>query len=203
MDRLKIDIDVPDGISGEWEVETFEVKDRELMPSLEMIKTGRGCVHGGTYKRLIRGGHGWNGVTVMSNTRDEIRDMIGFIYRAEGSILINGLGLGVMLKALLQKPQVTDITVIEISEDVMKLVAPYYNDPRLTIIHADCFTYEPPKGKKYDCVWHDIWDNICSDNLEEMKTLHRKYARKTGYQASWCRSNVERLYKQDKQYYNL
>jgi hypothetical protein len=34
---------------------------------------------------------------------------------------------------------------------------------------------EMSKGKRYDMVWHDIWDDICSDNLEGMAKLHRKY----------------------------
>lgn len=183
---MKIDIDVPDGVSGEWRVETFEVKNGELSQMLSVIKTGRG-VPGGTYKALKRGE-----TTVMSNTPDEIRDFMSFVHRAKGSVLVNGLGIGVLLKALLNKPEVTDITVIELSEDVIKLVAPtYLMDSRVTIIQGDAFTYKPPVDKKYDAVWHDIWDYICGDNLEEMKKLHRKYGRRTKYQESWCRELCE------------
>lgn len=173
---MRIDIDVPDGISGNWKVETFEVKDRDFSQMISMFKTGRG-VPSGTYKRLMR-----NGICIMSNTPDEISDFMQFVWIAKGCILINGLGLGVLLKALLNKPEVTEITVIEKSEDVIKLVAPtYLTDSRVIIINADAFEYKPPKDKKYDAVWHDIWDNICADNLDEMKTLHRKYGRKAVY----------------------
>ena len=187
---MKIDINVPDGISGNWKVETFEVQEKELSQMISMFKTGRG-VPAGTYKRLMR-----NGTCVMSNTPDEISDFMRFVWKAKGSVLVNGLGLGVLLKALLNKPEITDITVIEKSEDVIKLVAPTYtNDERVTIINADAFEYKPPKDKKYNAVWHDIWDYICSDNLDEMKTLHRKYGRKAEYQESWCRWRCEQANK--------
>ncbi len=182
-------------IEGNWSVSSFTVQKEELSQMLSMMKYGRG-VPAGDYKRLMRGGE-----VIMSNTPDEINDSLGFIYRAEGKILINGLGLGVVVKALLEKPEVTEITVIENSEDVMKLVAPYYTDPRLTIILGDAFTWEPPKGKKYDAVWHDIWDNLCSDNLEEMKKLHRKYGRRTKYQESWGRAICERYERQNRNRY--
>jgi hypothetical protein len=192
---MKIDVDVPDGTSGNWKVETFEVKENELSQSISMWKYGRG-VPGGIYKRLMR-----NGTCVMSNTPDEINDARYFINHAKGSILINGLGLGVVVKALLLNPEVTDITVIEISQDVIDLVAPtYLSDSRLTIIHADAFDYKPPKNKMYDAVWHDIWDNICGDNVDEMKKLHRKYGRKTKHQESWCRWKCEEANKRDKNY---
>ena len=103
---MKIDINVPDGVSGNWSIETFEVKKDELSQKISMFKTGRG-VPEGTYKRLMR-----NGTCVMSNTPDEIMDFMAFVWKAKGSILINGLGLGVLLKALLGEPGVTDITLL-------------------------------------------------------------------------------------------
>lgn len=83
----------------------------------------------------------------MSNTPDEIRDFQSFVRKAKGKILINGLGLGVLLKALLEKEDVTQITVIEKSEDVIKLVSGSITDKRVSIINADAFEYKPPKGE--------------------------------------------------------
>ena len=83
----------------------------------------------------------------------------------------------------------------------IKLIAPHYNDPRLEIIHADAFEWKPPKGVRYNCVWHDIWDYICTDNLPEMHKLHRKYGRRCDYQESWCRSVCEYEKRQEKRYY--
>ena len=194
---MKVEVNVPDGVSGNWRVESFSVQKIELSQMISMLNTGRG-VPAGNYKRLMRGR-----TVVMSNTPDEINDCLNFVWKAKGSVLVNGLGLGVLLKLLLNKPEVTDITVIENSEDVINLVADTYkDDPRLTIILGDAFTYTPPKGKRYNAVWHDIWDDICSDNLKEMKQLHRKYGRISDFQLSWCRDQCERQERQDKKYYS-
>lgn len=99
---MQIDIEVPDGVSGEWSVESFVVPEKSLSEALSMLKYGRG-VPAGKYKRLMR-----NGILVMSNTPDEILDFRRFVCRAKGSVLVNGLGLGVLLKALLNKPEITD-----------------------------------------------------------------------------------------------
>lgn len=160
-----------------------------------MLKTGRG-VPGGTYKRLMRGG-----TCVMSNTPDEIRDFMHFVHKAHGSVLINGLGLGVLVKALLQKEDILKIRVIEQSEDVINLVANHINDSRVEIVHADAFEYKPLKGETFDFVWHDIWDYICGDNTTEMATLHRKYARKCTYQDSWAKAACQRQNREYKRQY--
>jgi hypothetical protein len=92
---MRIEIDVPDGISGDYRVETFVVsKDDSMFTGLRaMTNGGRGYVPAGNYKRLYK-----KGTLVMSNTPDEINDFLQFLWKAEGSILINGLGLGVWSK---------------------------------------------------------------------------------------------------------
>lgn len=193
---MKIEINVPNGKSNDWEVDEFTVGDDEITQCISMMKTGRG-VEAGTYKRLKRGG-----TTVMSNTPDEILDFVYEFRGVKGKVLINGLGLGVTVKYLLDNPEVTEVIVIEKSKDVIDLVADSYRkDERFKVINADCFEYSPPKGEKYNFVWHDIWDYITSDNLEEMKKLHRKYGRRTESQASWCRSLCEIQAKQDRKSY--
>lgn len=187
---MQIEINVPDGKSGEWEVKSFEVSKEDAAMTLLRASFGhrRDYVPEGKYKYLKR-----NGSTIMSNTPTEISDFMGFVRRATGNVLVNGLGLGVLLKALLNKPDVTKITVIEKSADVIKLVAKtYLQDSRVTIINADAFEYVPPKNQKYDAVWHDIWDDICWDNLSEMTKLHKKYGRRSQYQESWCRAECKR-----------
>ncbi|RYC70739.1 hypothetical protein EQG79_00875 [Spirosoma sordidisoli] len=189
---------VPDNRSGNWSVETFEVPKNDPTQIFSIMKSGRG-VPPGTYKRLMRGG-----TVVMSNTPDELFDFHKVQHLAHGSVLINGLGLGCLVRVLLNKSEVTQITVIEKSEDVIALVKPYLVDSRLTIIQADAFSFQPPKGARYDFVWHDIWDYICSDNLKQMAILHRKYARRSGWQDSWaraiCKQQDQRWKKQERAY---
>lgn len=171
-------VTVPEGSKGDWVVERFTV-DREDFHSLF---AGRAVPVGQTFTRLMRGG-----TLVMSDTPAEMRDHMEPVYKAKGSCLINGLGLGMVLQAVLAKPEVTDVTVVEISQDLVDLVAPHYADPRLTVVCADAFEYVLPKGKRYQMVWHDIWDDICADNLPEMAKIHRKYGRRTDWQGSWSK----------------
>lgn len=180
------DVPTPCGKSGEYEIDettvTVEAADRTNM-SCMMMGSAFMCVKPGTYKRLIRG----NRTIVMSNTPMEVSTNIGFVRMATGRVLVNGLGLGMVLHQLLQKPDVTHVDVVEISEDVIKLTGPTFDDPRVTIIHADALTWRPAKGVRYDAVWHDIWDTISEENNPDMVKLHRAYGSRAGWQGSWAR----------------
>jgi len=183
-------VDVPEGTRGPWSVSRFTVNEEQSkFDRLRAVVKGHGrYVPSGTYTALMRGGY-----VIMSDTPDEMRDHYEPVRRAKGSVLINGLGIGMVLNAILRKPDVTDVTVIEKSADVIALVGPHYaNDPRVTIVEADALEYQPPKGERYAVVWHDIWDAICADNLDDMKRLHRKYGRRADWQGSWARAQCER-----------
>lgn len=176
---MKIDVDVPCGVSGIWSVKDLTVGHSDMEGTLEFTKN-RG-VPAGTYKKLTRGD-----VVVMTNTPDEILDFRSFVDKASGSVLINGLGLGTIIKALLAKADVVSITVIENSIDVIKLVSPtYQGHSKITIIHDDAFNRKI-YDEWYDFIWHDIWDTITQDNLSEMKLLKDKYSKISGYQECWC-----------------
>jgi len=190
---MNISINVPDGVSGNWEVKTFNVSDDEarLHNMRASFQGGGRHIKAGDYKKLTR-----SGSVIMSNTPAEIRDHSAFICTAKrigGNILINGLGLGVALKEILTSDEVKNVTVIEKSADVISLSGSTYSkDKRVSIIHADAFDYKPPKGVRYDSVWHDIWDYICSDNLPEMTRLHRKYGKRADWQGSWGKELCQR-----------
>lgn len=196
-----VKVDVPEGESGDWKIERFTVSNEDIVVHNIRcsFKAGMGgrTMEAGTYTKLTR-----NGAVIMSDTPAEIADHSYFARsRAKGHVLINGLGLGWIVEVLLQKKEVKTITVIEKSKDVIDLVKQHYydkcpKDKHLIIVHADALEYKPEKGQRYDAVWHDIWDNICADNLEDMKTLHRKYGRRTDWQGSWCRYQCEQANKQ-------
>lgn len=179
-------VSVPEGKKGCWSVEKFEISESEAR--FASINCHGRPVSPGCYTRLLR-----NGSLVMSDTPMEISDHLSFIYRAKGHVLINGLGLGMCLQAVLENPEVTKATVIEISQDVIDLVAPHYQNKygdRVEIICADAFEWKPPKGAQYGAIWHDIFDGICSDNLPSMTKLKRKYARKCQWQGCWGREQI-------------
>lgn len=180
---------VPEGSSGPWKVERFEIPLD--LTNLRMMRDGRGCFPG-TYTRLV---HQTRGI-VMSDTTAEAADHIEPYQRATGRCLIHGLGLGCFLGMILAKPEVTEVDVVEIDDDVIKLVAPHfyqqYPHSRLRIHHGDARTMKWPRGSRWEMVWHDIWDNICADNLPEMQALHRSFGRRCNWQGSWAREWLRR-----------
>jgi len=179
----KYKVDIPEGESGPWRIERFEAS--EGIGTLRAEWEGR-PIDPGTYTRLMRGG-----TLVMSDTPAEIRDHRALFRNATGRVLIHGLGLGVALRGVLLKDDVTHVDVVEIDEDLISLVAPHLEDPRVHIHHGDALTFEFPKGITWNAAWHDIWDDICADNLPAMKRLHRRYGSRCNWQASWCRHECE------------
>jgi predicted membrane-bound spermidine synthase len=114
------------------------------------------------------------------------------VARAEGHVLINGLGIGMVLGAVLKRPKVTAVTVVEIDPTIIAMVWPHYQDPRVTMVQDDAFTFKPPPGARYGAVWHDIWDFICLDNLPQMSKLKRRYGRWAGWQGCWSEHECRR-----------
>lgn len=187
-------VNVPCGESGNWKIEKFTVsKDAAKW---EAIKNGIRAVEAGDYTRLMYGRD-----VIMSDTNTEMDDHAEIFRQAKGHVLINGLGIGMILQAVIEKPEVTKVTVIEKCNGVLELVADHYKGKygdKLEIINADAFEYKPPKGVRYGAVWHDIWTFIASENYEGMKKLHRKYGRRCDWQGSWCRWEVEQKVKEEK-----
>lgn len=186
-------VKVPDAVSecGNVKIETFEITEEDAKSANMRYFSRNDRVYAGTYKKLVI-----RNEVVMSNTHMERITNTEFVKKAKGNILINGLGLGMVLEKLLEKHEkegcIEHITVIEKNPIVIELVGSHYADnPMITIIEADALEYKPPVGMKYGAVWHDIWTFITSDNLEDMKKLHRKYGRRTEWQGSWARSECE------------
>ena len=193
----KYKVTVPEGESGDARISQFEItEDDQTFSRMRAAATGRGreAVHAGTYTKLEVRRSLW-----MSDTPAEIHDHRLLFCCAEGHVLLNGLGLGMALGAMLQNDRVTEVTVTEISRDVLNLTADHYQaiadreGKQLHIDEVDCRTWHPPRGMCFDYVWHNIWANICSTNLADMKLLHRKFGRCCdNQQASWCRHECEK-----------
>jgi spermidine synthase len=196
----KYKVDIPTGTSGDFTIEHFEVTKADTQ--FEMLRaTANGHVRfatPGRYTRLMRGR-----TLVMSDTPDEIRDHRHFIHTSYGRVLIHGLGIGMVARACLLKQAVKDVTVVEISEDVIKLVGPWlekiaeHSGKTLRIVQDDAYTWKPKKGERWDVVWHDLWDTMCTDNLPLMHKLHRRFGRRCTSQGSWSRETLERLKREE------
>lgn len=181
---------VPDGKLGPWTIQTFTLsKEDVLLSNLRALRDNpiMYCPPG-TYRRLTHKLHG----LVMSNTPMEIATNMEAYIQAEGSVLINGLGMGMLLDGLLHKANVEQVHVIEIDAQLIKLVGKHYkNNPKVKITHADAYTYQPSKDERYDYIWHDIWYELDAGNFKSMAKLTRKWAGRSRLgQGVWSREEL-------------
>lgn len=177
---------VPEAEEGNVKIKHFTISKHDVEVSrMRFAVTGNRHeeVSEGQYVKLLVNNH-----LVMSDTKMEQRSNIYFLNRirlAGGNMLVAGLGLGMILLPALRYSNVTSIDVVELEPFVIKLIEPYLRktlDPKaykkLNVIEAGILDWTPPKGKKWDVIYFDIWGDICVDNLKEVTYLKRKFARR-------------------------
>lgn len=178
---------LPPGRLGSAEVDHFEIEQTwaQFRPR-EKIRPGK-------YARLRI-----NGVTMMSDTQMEQRTCMGAIWHATGDVLVVGLGIGMILPPILEKPEVRTVTVFEKNPDVIGLVEPPLRGAlgalgeKLKVIEADAFTVRSQEaGGPFDFIWLDIWPDSTAGNLPEIRILRRRFSgprwRRKGCEVlAWC-----------------
>lgn len=191
----------PAGKAGKWQIDEFTITpfearcfnvDLAMSFSHPMMH-----IRAGKYKRLtfIDAKDGKRKV-MMSNTPMEVSTNREAYDAATGDVLINGLGMGMLLEAILHKPGVRSVRVIEREQEVIDLVGPHFTDPRVQIIKADAMEYRPNKGEHFNYAWHDIWPRITDENLPEMAILGRRYNKRVAdAQGHWCRNFIRSYYR--------
>ncbi len=195
-------VSVPEAEKGNWKIKHVVVSDEDekggRMRSCNPSSMGR-FVPAGSYTMLYHNGSLW-----MSDTPDEMRDHIDPIHQAKrvgGHVLINGLGIGMVAGAIAALENVTKVTIIENSPEVIALVGPSLTEKfgsKIEIIEHDSYTFKPPKGVRYTVVWHDLWLDLCTDNLKEMAILHRRYGRRCDWQGSWGKELLQYRRRQER-----
>lgn len=144
----------------------------------------------GTYTGLLRNGAVW-----MSDVPDEKRQHATALWQARergGRCLVHGLGLGMVVKAMLDLPQVEHVDVVEIDPDVIALCGPAFEayGDRVTIHQGDALTFKWPPGTRWSVVWHDIWRDIREDNLPEYARLNRSFGQRADWQGAWAHEEI-------------
>ena len=170
---LHVPLNFPEITHGDWSIESF-------------FQDG---IH---YQRLMH-----KGIVKMINTPEIVEDFEEFLLLAQGHVLINGLGMGMCNVDLLEKTTLKSLTVIEYDEELVFFIKPFFqHDNRCQIIHADAYLFEPPAGKIYDYVWHDVWTHQSVHNLKEIRQLKDKYKDISTWQGAWreakCKEQLER-----------
>lgn len=189
---------VTPGSKGVAVLDTFTVdKAHAVMSQLrEAITQGREqAVPEGTYARLVV-----NGELMMTDTPMEQRSNLLFVEKAKGDVLIAGLGIGMVLQAILQKPEVGTVLVLEKYQDVIDLVSPqfqeYLDEGKLHILCEDILDWHADDDWTWDTIYFDIWPTISIDNLDDMNRLDnqfRYHLNPEGWIDSWERTALRRL----------
>ena len=150
---------------GDFKLNKFTIDGNDFRARLSGLRSG-------DYMKLTH-----NGEIMMSNTNMEKRTNSNFVINANGDVLIAGLGIGLIVLPIQDKEEVKSITIIEMNQEVIDIVAPQLplND-KVKIVKGDIFEWKPERGTKYDVIYFDIWDYINSDVYEEeMKPLKKRF----------------------------
>ena len=131
---------------------------------------------------------------IMSSNLFERLTNQNFIDTAKGDVIIFGLGLGLIIFPLLEDDEVTSITVIDKSVDIIDNIGPiikkYDVNDKLTIINGDVFTYyQQLNDAKFDVAYFDYWnivDSTIYNDMETIKELYKNNIKETGQIMYWC-----------------
>ncbi len=183
MAHMKVQL--KSGCVGNVKVEKFRITKHQA--SMSATRDGHRYCPAGWYTKLTL-----DGQMVMSDTRWEIITNFEAIAKANGHVLIAGLGLGLILKPILKKGGVTSVLVVECIPDVIKLISPQYSSRKLTVVQGNIFSWAPKDGQKFDTIWFDVWGQMSFDNLPEMARLHQRFKFRLNrenpncWMGSWC-----------------
>jgi len=163
-------LDIPEGKSGEYEIRHLHKSTGTTLPTSNLRTSFIGGQAGPnltfsyptTWHELSYEGGVWmTDLPIEQAQHDEI------LKPMHGNVLVGGLGLGYTLAVLCNNPRVKNVTVVEISQDVIDLVWEHHHlDPdRFTIIQGDLLEYlklfrEAQTGvicQTWDSAFYDIW----------------------------------------------
>ncbi len=100
----------------------------------------------------------------MWDTEQEREEQREIAEQAYGSVLVAGLGLGVVHRYLKENPRVTSIFTVEKEIGLLEKVEEHYGEKRLGggayCVH-DFYTYNPNlRSIKWNCIIGDIWPDL-------------------------------------------
>src|SRR6185312_1187474 len=100
--------------------------------------------------------HKDRGEVVMEDALRELSRHLPIWREASGRVLVTGLGMGCVVRALLTKPAVARIDVVERDRHILGHFGPEFApNPRVRLHHADAFKFRI--GGVWDFAAHDIW----------------------------------------------
>jgi len=177
-------IKLPEISRGKWKMGYKTIEAYELFTSddLKVLPDGREVPQTGFFTEDFRApvveenGREW-----MTVTPSEINTMTADIKAAFGKVAVFGLGLGYYAFMVSEKPDVTEVVVIERDPSVISLfrefILPQFpHKAKVTVIEADAYVFAEAMGdKRFDCAYVDIWHDVL-DGVEmylKMKRLEK------------------------------
>lgn len=186
---------------GEW-----ELKLRDTMNPKSYFGGEVGAFDPKTYT-LSKWNHGENRTTWMSVSQFELESHMMHVASAHGHVVVAGLGMGMFVYNILQKPEVTRVSIFEIETDVINLMRKagmwdwkgawkidMYNHDVLDLPEYAALDKSGGPIKPVDFMFVDIWPTIGLNRvIEDVNNIHKKVRGKTvGWWGqeyhfiSWC-----------------
>ena len=160
-------IKIPNAALGKWELRLDELTAGEAFVCRDFVVTDDGRLipqlgffpEAFEYPAVLEGGREW--MTLMPN---ETVTTAPACARARGNVLTYGLGLGYFAYMASEKKEVSSVTVVEKSSDVIELfrkfILPQFpRKDKIHIVCSDAFEYAEKSSsrEKYDFVFADFW----------------------------------------------
>ena len=150
---------LPEGISGDFAIRHFNGQTTDYNWELYLNMKNETAEE---YTVLTKESCPW---PIMQDSYAEYTEHQQLWDNATGDVLIGGLGIGMVHQKLIDNPNVTSVTIIENSQDVIDLVWEHcVKDDTFTLITSDIETWEIPEDSHWDYGWFDTWlvDNSLS-----------------------------------------
>jgi hypothetical protein len=170
------DLNIDENIESSYvDISTY-YQDFEEKQNFIMIKQGNKI---GFYSKELN-------MIIMTNSNAEKIWNYDFVTKAKGDVLIGGLGIGLIVMAIQDKPEVTSITIVEKFEDVKDFVTsklPFNN--KVNVVVSDIYDYVPQEGQKFDTMYIDIYGDQVAHG-EWFKQEFSKYKKdENSYLEAW------------------
>ena len=175
--------------SGRWEVrhETYPAYravvcgDVSVLPDMREVYPIGFFAEEFTFPAILEDGNEW--MTLLPVDTDTV---VNEIRDAHGRVVTFGLGLGYYAYMVSEKEDVTEVTVIEKSAEVIKLFSEHIlpkfpNRDKIRIICADAFEYAAGDmiGEEFDYAFVDTWRDASDGapmylRMKRLEHLHKK-----------------------------
>ncbi len=141
--------------------------------NIKIVEMGKGFV-------LYEGSEFW--MNSPKNNDSVIKQMYSSYDLGHGNVLVSGLGFGILALWLCSKPEVLSVTVVEFSEDVIKLFKDSNSIPdKLNIVNMDIRNYNT--DTEYDAM---LLDHYEKENFDFILDDIEKISSKIKHKSIWA-----------------